>query len=322
MNPNGQIHLDQGESVAFLRQLEDIDRKAYERRFPNLIARQVIQTFVNVAEWASLHTWREIDFATGRAKVITDHADDFPSIDVTAKEFSQPIKDFGNSYGYTIKEIKQAAATGMPLDAMRAQTSRRDMEQLIDDVLAFGDSSLGLNGILKLDATQIPAANRVGSYTLSTKTAGGLAWGTIAAPKATGQEMANDVIGLCAARVSATKGIWTSFDVFMPIDQFNLMTATRLNPITEKTAYDFAAANRFVRSITPWYKCAGAGAAGADRMMALPAGDAEVLGGIVPMEWSPQAAQLRGMKYVINAVASCGGVICRYPVAVQYADGL
>jgi hypothetical protein len=316
-----QFRLDQGESAAFLRQLEDIDTQAYMARFPQFLSRQIIKTFVSVAEWAALYTWREWT-PEGSAKVITDHADDLPSVDVTGKEFSQPIKDFGNSYGYTIKEIKQSVATNTPLDALRAQASRRGMEQLIDDLLAVGNSDLGINGILKLDSTAIAAANRVGVTTLATKAAGGTAWGTLLAPKATGQEVANDIIGLCAARVTATKGVWTEFDVVVPIDQYNYASATRLNPITTATALDFALSSKFVRSVTPWFKAAGAGGSGADRMMALPAGDAMVLGGIVPMEWSPQGAQLRNMKYVINAIASCGGVVCRYPVALQYADGL
>jgi hypothetical protein len=51
--------LDQGESAFFLRQLEQIDQKAYMRRYPALIARQVIPTFESVAEWAHVYTWRE-----------------------------------------------------------------------------------------------------------------------------------------------------------------------------------------------------------------------------------------------------------------------
>jgi hypothetical protein len=40
------------------------------------------------------------------------------------------------------------------------------------------------------------------------------------------------------------------------------------------------------------------------------------------MEWSPQGAQLRNMKYVINAYRVVRWRRCRYPVALQYADGL
>jgi hypothetical protein len=314
-------HLDQGESAGFLRQLEDIDTKAYQRRYPALLARQIIPTFQNVAEWASVYTWREWD-QNGQAKFITDHADDLPMVDVTGKEFSQGIKMLGSAYGYTIMEIKQSAATGVPLDAMRAQTARGHVERQVDSVLALGNVEQGLNGLLKLDSTAIAAANRVGVTTLATKAAGGVAWGTLLAPKATGQEVANDIIGMCAARNSATKGIWQKFDVLLPIDQYNYAEATRLNAINSVTALQFAQGNAFVNSIRPWFQCSGAGAASADRMMVFPAGDADVLAGIVPMEWTPMAPQLRNMKYVINTYASCGGVVARYPVACQYADGL
>lgn len=316
-----ELRLDTGESAAFLRQLEDIDTQAYMRRYPAFKARQIIKTFRSVPEWASSTTWREWD-GVGQAKVITDHADDLPMVDVFGKEFNQPIKDLGLAYGYTIKEIKQSVATGTPLDAMRAQTCRRGIEMQIDDLLAFGSAELGINGVLKLDSTAIPAANRVTLYTLGTKAAGGVAWGTLAAPKATGQEAANDVIGLCASLVTSTKQLWESFDVVLPIDQYNYLASTKLNPFSSITALEFVLSSAFVRSVTPWFKCAGAGGSATDRMMALPAGDAEVLAGLVPMEWSPQGPQLRNMKYVVNTIASCGGVICRYPVALKYADGL
>lgn len=321
MATSANLRLDAGESAGFLRQLEDIDTQAYQRRYPALIARQIIPTFLSVAEWAAVYTWREWD-KNGTSKVITDHADDLPMVDVTGKEFSQGIKDLGAAYGYTIKEIKQAAATGQPLDALRAQAARFAVESQIDGILAVGDTEAQLNGLLKLDSTQIAAANRVGISTLATKAASGVAWGTLLAPKATGQEVANDIIGLCSARVSATKGLWSQFDVVLPIDQYNYAASTRLNAINDTTALEFALKSSFVRSVRPWFQCTGAGAAGADRMMAFPGGDPLVLGGIVPMEWSPQGPQLRNMKYVINTIASCGGVVCRYPVACQYADGL
>lgn len=315
-----QLHLDQGESASFLRMLEDIDTIAYNRRYPALKARQIIKTFVSVASWASLYTWREWD-QLGTYAIINDHADDLPAVDITGKENSQIIKDLGNSYHYTLKEIKQSVNTNVNLDAQRAEASRTAIEQGIDDILAYGIPALAIRGVLKLDDTSIPAASRVGSYTLSTKTAGGTSWGTLAAPRATGQEVANDVIGLCSTMVDDTKSIWEAFDVTMPIAQYNYAANTRLNPLTETTALEWILKSGFVRSVTPWFKCKGQGAAGADRIMALPAGDGMVLGGIVPEEWSPQQPQLRNMAYVVNCIASCGGCVCRYPIACRYADG-
>lgn len=319
MDPD-RLHLDQGESAAFLRQLEDIDTVAYKRRYPALKARSIVKTFVSVAAWADLYTYREWD-QLGTYAIINDHADDLPAVDIKGTETSQVIKDLGNSYHYTIKEIMKSVATGVNLDASRAEVSRTAIEQGIDDILTTGIPELKIFGVLNLDNTGLPAASRVGTYTLSTKAAGGVSWGTLAAPNASGQEMANDVIGLCSTIIDDTQTIWDSFDVVMPVAQYNLMKATRLNPLTDKTALDFALSDSSVRSITPWTKCKGKGAGATNRMMALPAGDGLVLGGIVPREWTPGQPQLHNLAYKINCYASCGGVVCRYPIACRYADG-
>lgn len=322
LNRNLQ-RLDAGESAFFLRQLEDIDQRAFMKRFPMLIARQVIPTFENVAQWASVYTWREWT-PSGSAKFIKDLADDLPSVDVTGKEFSQSIRDCGNSYKYSLKEIKFAAATGTPLDSMRAEAARTATEQLIDQTLATGSAVEGLNGILTLDSTAIASANRVGVVTASTKAAGGTAWGTLLAPKATGQEVANDVIGLVSKIASDTKGIWGEFNVTMPIDQYNYAAATRLNAINDTTALDYILKNAMVKSVRPWYACAVANSpaltGGVDRIAAFPS-DPMVLGGLVPTEWTPQAPQQRNLAWIVNCLASCGGVVCRYPIAARYMDG-
>lgn len=320
-NRGPQARLDQGESAFFLRALEQIDQRAYMRRYPDLIARQVIPTFESVAEWAAVYTWREWT-PSGGAKFIKNAADDLPSVDVTGKEFSQSIRDCGNAYQYTLKEIKLAAATNTPLDAMRAETSRTAVEQLIDTTLATGSKDEGLYGILNQDSTGLASANRVALYTLGTKSAGGTAWGTLAAPKATGQEVANDLIGIASKVVSDTKGIWSSLNIVLPIDQFNYAASTRLNAINDTTALEFALKSRFIKSVSPWYQCSGAGVGGStDRMACFPS-DPMVLGGIVPMEWTPQAPQQRNLAFIVNCLAACGGVVCRYPIAMRYGDGL
>ena len=130
------------------------------------------------------------------------------------------------------------------------------------------------------------------------------------------------MIGVCSQFIDDTQAIWDSFDVVMPVAQSNLMRATRINPITATTALEFALSDPSVRSITPWTKAKGKGAGATNRMMVLPAGAGMVLGGIVTREWTPIAPQLVNLAYKINAVASCGGVVCRYPIACRYADGL
>lgn len=311
-------HLDQGESAFFLRQLESIDQTVYQRRYPEFLARQMIPTFVSVAAWAKVHTWREWD-KTGSAKILANMADDLPMSDVNGKEFSQIVKTLGGAFGYDVDEIQAAAAMNVPLDQMRADSARFNIDQLMDSVLSVGDADAGLHGLLNLDDSALPAP--VTLATLATKAKGGKTWGTLLAPNASGQEMANDVIGTCASIAEATDQIWSKFRVVIPIAQFEVMGATRINAINDTTALEWALKSQWVESITPWYRCKAAGGSGTDRMAVFPS-DPRVLGGIVPQEFTTMPVQLRNLRYIVNCLAKCGGVICRYPVAMRYADGL
>lgn len=315
-----QIHFDAGETANFLQELTDIDKQAYMRRFPALIARQVIPTFISVGEWAHSYEWREWT-PNGKAKFIQNAADDVPLVDVTGKAFSQIIQDLGLGYSYTLKEVKAFTKTGVPLDALRAQTARQGTEQLIDSILARGAVDKGLYGVLNLDDTTIAAANRVALVTPANKAATGLpGWGTILAPKATGREIANDILGAAAKVVDDSNGIFSQVNVVMPINQYNVASETQVNALNSTSALEIIKKSELILSVRPWYQCKGAGASATDRIAFFPT-DPQVLGGIVPSEWTPQAAQQKGFAFVIAAIASCGGVVCRYPLGLRYMDG-
>lgn len=314
-----QMHFDAGETANFLQELTDIDKQAYMRRFPALIARQIIPTFISVGEWAHSYEWREWT-PNGKARFIQNAADDVPLVDVTGRAFTQIIQDYGLGYSYTLKEVKAFTKTGVPLDALRAQAARQGTEQLTDTILARGAVDKGLYGVLGLDDTTIAAANRVALVTPSTKQAGGTAWGTLLAPKATGREIANDILGVAAKVVDDSNGIFSAVNVVMPISQYNVANETQVNALNSTTAMEVIKKSELILSVRPWYQCKGAGAAGVDRIAFFPT-DPQVLGGIVPKEWTPQAAEQRGFAFVIAALASCGGVVCRYPLGLRYMDG-
>ena len=155
-----------------------------------------------------------------------------------------------------------------------------------------------------------------------TKVAGGLTWGTIAAPNATGDEVAQDLMGIVAQIHAATKGLWSKFRIVLPIEQYNYAASKRLGSNSDITALDFALkTSPFIQDIKAWYRCDGAGGGGTDRMMAFPL-DSDVLGAVVPREYQTAAPQERNYAFVVNGRVSTAGFICRYPVAVAYGDGI
>src|SRR4051812_37865472 len=115
--------LDAAESIFFKRQLESIDRTVYETLYPDNKGRTLIPTVMDVAESAPAYLWR-MTSRFGRAKVGGNLGDDHPRVEVSGEESSQVIKNITDSYAYDILEIKEAARTGTPLDAMRAKAAR------------------------------------------------------------------------------------------------------------------------------------------------------------------------------------------------------
>lgn len=306
--------LDAAESVFFKRELEAIDKKVYEKKYPQLIARSLIPTIGGVSPWQKVYTWREFD-KKGSAKIIADYADDLPRVDVSGEEFSQLIKTLGDSYWYSIDEVQAAKGMGTPLDEMRAMAARYFIESKVDSILATGDAATGMKGLLNLSSTT--------TFTAGTKTAGGLTWGTIAAPNATGPEVAADLIGIVSKLNETTKGLWSKFKIVLPLEQYNYAAQIRMSTLGDQTALDFVLkVCPFIQDITPWVKCDLAGAGGStDRMAAYPY-DEMVLGALVPSEFEILPAQERNLAFVVNCKATVGGVICRYPVAVAYCDGI
>lgn len=309
-----EARLDAAESVFFKRQLEAIDAQVYETKYPEFMARGLLPTQGGVPEGAKSYTYRMMD-EVGSAKILHNLADDLPRVDVLGQEVNTLIKLLGDSYGYDIMEIKAAAMTGTPLDSMKAAAARRAVEREIDRLLSLGDTAYGIKGLLSLTNTT--------TYTVSTKAASGdTEWGTLAAPIATGAEVAADLMGFASDLVEKTLGVFTRFSLLLPIEQFNYAAQTRIGSNSDTTALKFAlATSPYIESIQPWYRCNGAGSGPSDRMVAYPR-DPNVLSALVPMEFSVRPPQEKNLEFVINAIASCGGVVCRYPVAVSYADNI
>lgn len=311
LNPNG-LRLDAAESVWFSRQLEAVDRQIYDVVFPENKARQFLPTQQGIPDWAKVYTWRMFE-KFGRAKIAANMADDIPRADVTGVESSKVIKPVTSSYGWDIFELKAAAATGMPLDALKAQAARFAIETESDRILALGDADHGLEGLLALSSTT--------TYTPSTKVAGGTTWAV-----ATSDEIVGDLFGICQAIISAMKGaggpVFTRFQIILPIEQYALIAQRRMGDGSDTTVLKFAQANSpWIESIEPWHLTNGAGSMGVDRMVAYPKNPL-VLAGIVPMEFTTQPPEQRNLEYVVNCLSTTGGVVVRYPVAVAYGDGI
>lgn len=304
--------LDAAESVFFKRQLEQIDERLYGEVYPDNMARQLIPTISGVDPDVPVYTWR-MTKKFGEAIIVDDMAGDVPRSDVSGEEQSQTIKTIAGAYGWTLDELKYAARTGTPLDAMKAMSARHSVDTKMDRILALGDTASGLSGILNLSNTT--------TFTPGTKTGGGLTWAL-----ATADEIAADIFGICTKVIEVMKQaggpMFQRFRICIPVAQYALAAQKRMGDGSDSTVLNFCKANSpYIESINAWHRCDGAGGGGTDRMLAFPPSE-EVVGALVPLEFQTQPPQQENLAYKVIARAKTGGVISRYPLAVAYGDGI
>jgi hypothetical protein len=239
-------------------------------------------------------------------------ADDLPKADATGTETTKVIKQIGSSYGWSWFELKAMAATNRPLDQLKARAARFAVDTLVDETLASGSTAHGLEGLLNLTGAA--------TYTLADKDAGGKTWGTLAAPNATADEVAQDLMGMASARVVATNQMFSRFTIVLPTAEYEYASQIRLGD-TQTTALEFVLkTSPHIAEVVSWHRCNDAGAGGTSDRIAMYPKDPMILAGLVPMEFTQLPMQNRNLRFEVPCVATCGGVIVRYPIAVAYAD--
>lgn len=133
-------------SIFFARQLDYIKAKVYERKYPDMMATVLVPDATDVPEWAETITVQTYDMV-GMAKIIANYADDLPRADVRGTEITVRVKTVGDSYGYSVNELRASRATGAGLDSRKAEAARRAIEIKLNNIRLVGDSDYGLSGL-------------------------------------------------------------------------------------------------------------------------------------------------------------------------------
>lgn len=305
----GLLREDAGESVFFARQLEYVRTKTYDVEYVGLSAMTLFPIDTSVPAGATRITWRQWD-GVGVAKIIANYADDLPRVDVMALEMSTPIRSIGDSYGYDVQEIRSAQFAGVALDAKRAAQARKAIDQKFNQLAWYGDQISGLPGFLtntNIPAVVLPADGAGASKLWSSKT--------------TDQKL-RDMNAVVNAVWITTKGIHRATELWMPLAQYADISSTARSTTSDTTILDFFLANNpFITKVVPVFELTGAGAAGADRMVAAENSEENYQMNIV-MPFMQHPPQPRNLYFEVPCEARFGGVTIERPLAFAYADGL
>lgn len=306
----GQIRADAAESMFFLRELEFIKAKTYDVKYAQYRARELIPVDGSPGPGADTVVFRSYD-SRGVARIVNSYADDLPRADAFGVEHRSPIRMLAVSYGYNVKEIDAAFMAGKPLQERKALAARRAIEQELDSIAAAGDSANSLVGLLGI-------ANALG-YTVP---AGAGAGATTAWSTKTPLEILADMTGIAGYIVSQTKEVEVPDTLLLPTTQFQIIAGTPINSASTETILSFfLRTNPYIKTVQSWPKCAGAGSASKDRMVAYRR-DPDALQLVVNQEFTQLPPQAKGLEYEVPCILQTGGVICYYPLSVAYGDGI
>lgn len=301
-------HLDAAENVFFQRELEQILTEQFDIKHAGLKARALLPVDNSIDPGAETITYEQFD-SLGKAKRISDYADDLPMVNVNGNQYSQRMQSYGAAFGYSIQEVRAAATAGKALERMRAMAARKVLDQQLDLVASVGDSTAGLVGLLGL--------SNVTTNTLGTKAAGGTTWAV-----ATADEILRDLNGIIRQVVVDTKEVERPTRILLPTDQYELIKSKPRSTTSDTTILGMFLDTNPGVEVMSWERLAGAGAGGTtDRMVAY---DPNILNVrlLMAVEFEQLPPQQRNMSFVVNCHMRTGGVISPYPKSVAYGDGL
>lgn len=309
-------HFDAAENVFFQRELEQISQEQLDIKYAPMKALQIVPLFTGVDPGAESWVYTQFE-ELGAAAPIVSFADDFAKVNVKGAQYSQRMQSYGAGFDFSVQEIRAASKAGRPLERQRADTARKVIDVQLDQILAVGDSSLGLKGILNLTGTNTATASTkavAGVTATSWLNAGGQL-------KSTADEVLGD-LNLLVTKIQVDSLDTESPDtIVLPIANYAAIRDTRVSVYQEMSILNSFLGKHPGVTVMSWSRCLTAGAGSGTRAMAFERNIRNVRG-LIPVAFEMQAPQLVNMAYKVNCHMRTGGVVSPYPKSIIYMDNL
>jgi len=301
--------MDANEAAFMARELEAIKSTLYNKRYPNLRARDFCPVMNDAGAGATQVTYQQFD-RVGRAKIVSPNAKDVPRVDVFGKEFPRPVRPWAAAYGWTVMEVQSAAFARRNLNNMRAMAARRAIEEGLDETAAVGAPEYGIaEGMLNSSAVPAQSVpNGVG---------GNPEWST-----KTPDEILADISKAIQRIVAATNGVEYPNTILLPDAQHALIATTARSIQSDTTILEFVLRSfPRITAIEPWYRLTGAGAGGSDRMVVYERSPDKLFQDIT-QEFTQLPVQEQGLELVVHTLAQTAGAALPYPLSLDYSDDI
>lgn len=315
-----QFRADEAATAFFDRELEHRKAKTYDVVRAPLKAFELIPVDSSAGPGAESITYEQYD-SVGVAKVIANYADDLPRADVKGREFTARVKSVGNSYGYSLQDIRAAMMAGKPLEQRKASAAVRAQREKWNRIAFYGDAANNLQGWLTNDnipADDVAANGNENGASDSTEWA-----------NKTPAQIVDDMNALVNGIFDRTNGAEQPDTLVLPIAHYTKIATTRMDSGTDTTILQFFIQNSpFITSVE-WANelsasalaAAGITAFNGDIMIAYRR-DPDALTLEMPQPFEQLPVQDRGLEFVVPCHSRIAGVIVYYPFSMAIGEGI
>lgn len=308
--------LDSNETIYFVEELNHVKARAYEKKYPELKgANGMLFPISSEADPADETITYEFFDEVGVGAIISSYADDLPRVNVKGQRFTSDIRGIGESYEYSLLDIRKGTKTGKSLSQRQANAARRANDQKINKIAWYGDAEYNLVGILN-NPNVTAGTVQVGATSTKYKWA-----------EKTADEILLDMNDAINDTIVLTNGVESPNMLILPIAQYALISTTRLAAGTDTTILQFFKNNQpgitvervvELKDVDPL----PSGNSGPKDVMISYVKDEEHLSLEIPQAFEQLPVQERNLAFVVNCHSRCGGIIIAYPLAVNIVEGI
>ena len=326
------VLLGDDEGIFFQRQLEYIQAQSFDVLYPDLKGRDLFALNTEGGEGINTITYRSYD-KRGETAIIAGKATDLPRGDISGKEYSISVKTLGNAFGYSRQELASAKVTGMPLEARKAEATRRSYEEKVNQLIFFGDVENNLHGFFNGPASA-PALTAARSVVAGSAVSNATQWRTDKTP----DEIIADLTSACVSMYADTLMLFRPDTMIMSVANKQLLMNTPRSVQSDMSIMSwFLQNNDFITSadqIKDVNEVAGiypdpTGSISAEikpgngfEGFTVVASGADNMRVREPFPYMHLPVQYRGLEFEINCYGRFAGVEMIRPAAVQHFFGV
>lgn len=313
---HGDMRFDSVEDAAifFARELDYVKAETYDLEYPEFTALANFPITHDVPEGAETATYYSYE-KTGFAKLIANYATDLPRADVKGVPTTAHIHSIGDSYGYSVQEMRASRMAGKNLDARKAEAARFQSDRLMNHIAWAGDPENNLVGILS-------AGNNIPLYTVSEVGEAGsksTSW-----EDKTADEILADLNSIVKYQARITKNVEKSDTLFIASSAY-IDISTRKLPDSDKTVLTFLLENApYLKKIVdcPELEADSESNPYKKRAMVLCKLDKKKFSLENPLEFLQYPVQVKNLEMEVPCEARTGGVFLYYPLSLVISIGI